>query len=89
MNVQFEEESFSVQPQSAEPVTQGLAGLMMKVGIAKNAFAANALLIAVAVAFIGLTVFTLKVSAAPAPIGPQAEDFYKQGKRYIPGVPLK
>ncbi len=89
MNVQFEEESFSVQPQSAEPLAQGLAGLVMKVGIAKNAFVANALLIAIAVAFIGLTVFTLKVSAAPAPIGPQVEDFYKQGKRYIPGVPLK
>lgn len=89
MSVQFEEESFSVPQQAPEIAAAGLAGFVMKLGIAKNAFVANAILVTLVVALVGLTIFTIKVSAAPAPIGPQIEDFYKQGKRYIPGVPLR
>jgi hypothetical protein len=90
MNVQFEEESFDTALFNETPdQPQGLAGALMKLGVVKNGVQANMLFIVLSIACIGAAVFVVSTNTAAAPIGPQAEDFYKQGRAYVPGMPLR
>lgn len=67
MPVQFEEQEFS-QSRLAQQDRQGaVTGLVLKLGLAKNASQANLVMLVIAVIAIALTVFLVWPSNATAP----------------------